>query len=746
MSSIADLLAEQQQMNKKLRNLGKRSCGKGKQQNKPSLTKQKLGELTARVHNRMDADRFPIKPENRQFRSLWQDGSATLIVQDTEFVLAMGSAPRLITEICWGWCDRVNGKWKTFETKIDHNMSVQELYNIYGGTNINYGSLVKVYGPPSDAQTEGITIEQLADCLEEIIAGQEIYLAEWSAGFCDYKLLLDSLERIGRANIMPHVRNTFSVLNAWRFAMTGVPLVFELSIIHELVMTFDFHLPRLAHRAKPDVLMTINVMIAYFKGTLNAQSSTGIRRYFKVFGRYDVEEDDDSGDLLLLKKPKQSHTSGETKEVSEVNSDFTDDWSDVDELDTSDFDDLDDFDSDNSDIEGSDFDKPDFDGPDFAGPDFDNTDSESNDDDGDIKPSPTSQRLPIDDGDGHSHRLVDNNASDGESITLAIAALTCGIARKGVMMNVASDVLQQTARFESYGHDFVCLTEPDRFLVPILLSKEIENCGSEDYDEQVPEPNKQHWKVNASSGPSLNKLPPKSQISSKAEEALQQKWTGGIGHFLLVIAERTGQDVRLTFLNSLPEYVPRRDIVRRIARNIIRYSGWMGGLWPQFVGEDWPAVAPQSGNTCGLHVVLNAWAYILSFNLRPTEESRSHQFYKEAREIINLALQGRMSVTNIEAWLRGKNFVVSEEARGTLVHDTDSELHRILQAHTVRMNQRIFDDFLETVHVDEKQHSYAANMVATSDKQPNTQDEHDGTYLDDVEDSDLSMEDVDDEV
>lgn len=81
---------------------------------------------------------------------------------------------------------------------------------------------------------------------------------------------------------------------------------------------------------------------------------------------------------------------------------------------------------------------------------FDDTDSESNDDDGDIKPSPTPQSLPIDDGDGHSHRLVDKEASDGDSISLAIAALTCGIARQGVMMNVASDTLQQWARFETY--------------------------------------------------------------------------------------------------------------------------------------------------------------------------------------------------------------------------------------------------------------------------------------------------------
>lgn len=154
-------------------------------------------------------------------------------------------------------------------------------------------------------------------------------------------------------------------------------------------------------------------------------------------------------------------------------------------------------------------------------------------------------------------------------------------------------------------------------------------------------------------------------LPSKAEEDLQEKRTGGIS---------PGQDVRLTSLHSLPEYVPQRDIVR-IARNITRYSGWMGGLWPQFVGEDWPAVAPQCGHTCGLHVVLNDWAYILSLKLRPPKKLLSRQFCKEARKIINLALQGETSATYIEAWLRGKNLVALKEARMALVDNTDSELH-----------------------------------------------------------------------
>lgn len=337
---------------------------------------------------------------------------------------------------------------------------------------------------------------------------------------------------------------------------------------------------------------------------------------------------------------------------------------------------------------------------------------------------------------------MDDDASDGDSISLAIAALTCGIAQQGVMFSVASDNLQQIARLDP-SHQFVCLTKPNRFLVALTLSGGVGDCGSEEYLDDVPEPEQRDTQRNAVSDAKLERLPSKPQASFEAQKALQKNWTAGIGHFMLVIAERTGRDVRLTFQNSLPAYVPRQGVVRRIARNIIRYSGWMGGLWPRFQGEDWPPVAPQRDNACGLHVVLNAWTYILSLKPQPTKTLRSPQFYKETREIINLALQGRMSATNIEAWLRAKDFVTSEEARMALVDDTDSELHKILKAHTVRMNETIFNDFLETAHAEET-HSYAANTAAALDEQPGTQGEHDEINVDDGTYSDFSMDDVDD--
>ena len=303
-------LPEQLHMSTILRTLGeRRSRSTGNQQCHQSMTKKELEEFTVRVRHYMENDRFPIKPEYRQIRKLWQEKSSNLIVQDLEFVQRTKVAPfarKAIIEICWAWYEEESGTSETFQTIIDHGMSVRRMYDIYGSRNVNRGSLKKVYGEPSDNQTEGMTIEQVADRLEETVSDQEIWLAEWSNAFCDYNLVYDSLDAIGRASIMPPKSRAFSSLNAWRFSMIGIPVVFQLSTLHRIVIAYDSDLPDKRHRAKADALMTINLQDAFFKATLNALAPTGILRYFKAFKTYDVERDDDSGDLLLLKKTKDT--------------------------------------------------------------------------------------------------------------------------------------------------------------------------------------------------------------------------------------------------------------------------------------------------------------------------------------------------------------------------------------------------------------------------------------------------------
>ena len=74
--------------------------------------------------------------------------------------------------------------------------------------------------------------------------------------------------------------------------MIEIPVVFQLSILHRIVIAYDSDLPEKRHRAEADTLMTINLQDAFFKGALNALAPTGILRYFKAFKTYDVERDE----------------------------------------------------------------------------------------------------------------------------------------------------------------------------------------------------------------------------------------------------------------------------------------------------------------------------------------------------------------------------------------------------------------------------------------------------------------------
>jgi len=226
-------------------------------------------------------------------------------------------------------------------------------------------------------------------------------------------------------------------------------------------------------------------MVTYSKGTSKPLEPTGIRKYLKVSKRLVVEEDKSSGDLLVL--PSSFHTQRTTQhnDVSEIKTTIEEDSPG-------------DSDGEEASIHSDDHE-------DFAWSDLGNVADdedlgfaiiEDHEDWGFQNPTDNnnmdvgrmlSYKLPFDDGSGRTHRLVDNSASDGDSISLAIAALACGICQKGVIFNVASDALQLRARFGD-AEGFICLKKPDRFLIPITLSSEPADCGTEIYDNMVLQP------------------------------------------------------------------------------------------------------------------------------------------------------------------------------------------------------------------------------------------------------------------
>ncbi|KAI9867096.1 MAG: hypothetical protein M1830_005854, partial [Pleopsidium flavum] len=123
------------------------------------------------------------------------------------------------------------------------------------------------------------------------------------------------------------------------------------------------------------------------------------------------------------------------------------------------------------------------------------------------------------------------------------------------------------------------------------------------------------------------------------------------GHFMLAVAERESQsslNVRLRIMDSAPGFVDIT-IIRAAAQNIVRFSGWMGltragtpmTVRPTFTEEIIRVPRQTSQITCGLHVVFNAWAYMLGMQITPNEflksRSTTNDLYKNGRELIDLA-------------------------------------------------------------------------------------------------------------
>jgi hypothetical protein len=143
-----------------------------------------------------------------------------------------------------------------------------------------------------------------------------------------------------------------------------------------------------------------------------------------------------------------------------------------------------------------------------------------------------------------------------------------------------------------------------------------------------------------------------------------------VGHLMLVVAERSSalsDDVRIIFMDSSPSGASR-PAQRAAAQGLVRYSGWMGTdafgnaveRNPRFVEEWRPCPRQECGNTCGVSLILNAWAYMLGIPVHPGPRRRNSNpsslksgpmFHASGLEIINLALAGHMDSDVIQAFM-----------------------------------------------------------------------------------------------
>lgn len=323
-------------------------------------------------------------------------------------------------------------------------------------------------------------------------------------------------------------------------------------------------------------------------------------------------------------------------------------------------------------------------------------------------------------------------------VILAIGAVWLGLLEAKVDFAYANSDLFSFARsMRMVGMHAVKGT--NHFLIPLLFNDELQALSAESGEDTVEplepafsafqrgeaEKHQEDFaaaeKAKQKDPGNKNRPPP----SLEDQEVQNETHLGGIGHFMLAIAEKVNRDgsstiedvsakralVRLRFMDSAPGYVDKGRI-RRVARNTVRNAGWLGDIWPRFdVSEEhWVDVLAQSGTRCGEHTVLNAWAYMLDI---PLATSRARKLggasYNDVRRMIDLALRGQLDSLTIRAWMQHSKYAVDEPLsqlqQAQMEHPDLPNNLRNMQ--TVALNEEAFNEIVNEIYIQEQAASQA---------------------------------------
>lgn len=168
-----------------------------------------------------------------------------------------------------------------------------------------------------------------------------------------------------------------------------------------------------------------------------------------------------------------------------------------------------------------------------------------------------------------------------------------------------------------------------------------------------------------------------------------------IYHMVLAIAQLSGtSDVQLNFFDNSPGSQDP-DLIRRIARNIVRNSAWLPNDVPKFTGEVWKYPPPIAESTSAFHTILNAWAFILNIELgQKWPLGNRREFYKDGHTLINLALDGRVDGRTIEAFLQSYGYAAFKDV--AFVRDAEEEEAMTARSHG--MSLKTLNEALQTLH------------------------------------------------
>lgn len=306
---------------------------------------------------------------------------------------------------------------------------------------------------------------------------------------------------------------------------------------------------------------------------------------------------------------------------------------------------------------------------------------------------------------GTRHRLTHSDSLIEDDVFLPIAAVWYGLVKQDIRFAFGTKCLFEVAQSDE-GHGMACVLSPNSFLMPLISSAGLPDLTGEAFESVGAKstkitPNNKNGKEEKS----------KLKFKTRLEADLASKGKNSLPYSILVIAERgdaigKGVPVFLTFMDSRSNETKRNNY-RQAARNVVRNSLWMEEeqIWSD---ENWPAVARQGNKSktpfaSGIHVVLNAWAYMLNIPLA-NDVRMKPDFYAEARKIIRVALKGCLDSRTIRSFMQAYEYAVPQDLAA--IRQSEEEGYNTIDGlrhmQSMYMNEQIFSEIINGIHKEEQ--------------------------------------------
>lgn len=229
-------------------------------------------------------------------------------------------------------------------------------------------------------------------------------------------------------------------------------------------------------------------------------------------------------------------------------------------------------------------------------------------------------------------RIRDADLLSDEEAHMAIASVWEGLRQAGFLFafgTIATNRGNRTADMQIDGTEAVLGPEP--MIIPLFFGVEMP----------------------------LKKRPKRKARKGKGKEMEP------IGHHVLAFVLRSQSSDDAAWANifdSAPGHVRREEMMRAV-NGLVRYTGWMGidadgrplPVTPLITFTSQTTPHQESALSCGFYLVLNAWAVMLGISIHPGRRRRiqTHvqRFFNEGVKIMNLALNGFMDSSTIQAFM-----------------------------------------------------------------------------------------------